>query len=210
MILTLCLTMFRKLHSMSIAMYHPQGIVLTHSPTHSLTSLLTHLLTHSLAYSLLLTCLPGDAKLEAVLPFVGDFLSDKLKGKLLIFGHHRNVLDGICRYLDDYGGTEYIRIDGTTPSKDRQSRVQFFQNSTSCRVAVLAITAAGVALTLTAASTIFFAEIYWTPVLTYLLTHSLAYSLTHSLTHSLAYSRTLSLPPSLLLTLTHSLTHSSF
>ena len=105
----------------------------------------------------------GDAKLDAILPYIRDFLNDKLKGKLLIFGHHKNVLDGICKYLDNYGGAEYIRIDGTTPSKDRQSRVQFFQNSASCRVAVLAITAAGVALTLTAAATIYFAEVYWTP-----------------------------------------------
>ena len=38
--------------------------------------------------------------------------------------------------------------------------VSNFQNTATCRVAVLAITAAGVAITLTAASTVYFAEMY--------------------------------------------------
>ena len=55
---------------------------------------------------------------------------------------------------------EHIRIDGSTGGKVRHERVASFQNTASCRVAVLAITAAGVAITLTAASTVFFAEMY--------------------------------------------------
>lgn len=71
-------------------------------------------------------------------------------------------MDVIGEYLR-YKGVEFIRIDGRTPSKDRFNRVELFQTSSSCRVAILAITAAGVALTLTAASTVYFAELYWTP-----------------------------------------------
>ena len=42
-------------------------------------------------------------------------------------------------------------------------RASYFQTSGECRVAVLAITAAGIAITLTAASTVYFAETYWNP-----------------------------------------------
>ena len=58
---------------------------------------------------------------------------------------------------------EYIRIDGSTTSSNRQQLVQQFQTSSQTRVAILSITAAGIALTLTAASTIYFAEMFWTP-----------------------------------------------
>jgi SWI/SNF-related matrix-associated actin-dependent regulator 1 of chromatin subfamily A len=71
-------------------------------------------------------------------------------------------MDGLAAALK-LRGEEYIRIDGQTASKDRHSRVQHFQGSSQCRVAILAITAAGIALTLTAASTVYFAELYWTP-----------------------------------------------
>jgi SWI/SNF-related matrix-associated actin-dependent regulator 1 of chromatin subfamily A len=80
----------------------------------------------------------------------------------LIFCHHRAVMDGIAKMLTQRG-EDFIRIDGQTASKERHGRVQLFQTSSQCRVAVLAITAAGIALTLTAASTVYFAELFWTP-----------------------------------------------
>ncbi len=42
-------------------------------------------------------------------------------------------------------------------------RVKKFQNKASVRVGILSMTAAGVGLTLTAASTVIFAELHWTP-----------------------------------------------
>jgi len=102
-------------------------------------------------------------------------------GKILIFAHHRSVVEGLCEFLDEReartettagryshsigrgGGDTYIKIDGRTPPTDRQALVGRFQNDPHTRVAVLAITAAGVAITLTAASTVWFAEMYWTP-----------------------------------------------
>ena len=48
-------------------------------------------------------------------------------------------------------------------SKERQNRIEKFQNKSTCRVALLSITSAGVAITLTAASTVYFAELFWTP-----------------------------------------------
>jgi SWI/SNF-related matrix-associated actin-dependent regulator 1 of chromatin subfamily A len=71
-------------------------------------------------------------------------------------------LNGIQSYIKSRG-VEYIRIDGSTTSSNRQQLVQQFQTSSQTRVAILSITAAGIALTLTAASTIYFAEMFWTP-----------------------------------------------
>ena len=79
-----------------------------------------------------------------------------------MFAYHRQVIDALCKYLDTRN-EGYIKINGTTNFQDRHERVQEFQTSGSCRVGVLSITAAGVCLTLTAASTILFAEMYWNP-----------------------------------------------
>jgi SWI/SNF-related matrix-associated actin-dependent regulator 1 of chromatin subfamily A len=57
----------------------------------------------------------------------------------------------------------HIRIDGGTPQSARQALVTRFQETDSVRAAVLGIRAAGVGLTLTAASTVVFAEMSWTP-----------------------------------------------
>lgn len=58
---------------------------------------------------------------------------------------------------------QHIRIDGSTSAESRFSQCEEFQDNFDIRVAVLGITAAGIAITLTAASTIFFLELYWTP-----------------------------------------------
>ncbi|GAA6106252.1 DNA annealing helicase and endonuclease ZRANB3 isoform X1, partial [Tachysurus ichikawai] len=57
----------------------------------------------------------------------------------------------------------YIRIDGSVPSAERIQLVHRFQNDPETRVAILSIQAAGQGLTLTAASHVVFAELYWNP-----------------------------------------------
>lgn len=56
-----------------------------------------------------------------------------------------------------------IRIDGSTPAVARQALVTDFQEKDAIKAAVLSIRAGGVGLTLTAASTVIFAELSWTP-----------------------------------------------
>jgi len=59
----------------------------------------------------------------------------------------------------------YIRIDGRTLPKQRQEYISRFQNDPTTKIALLSITAAGVAVTLTAASRVLFAELFWTPAM---------------------------------------------
>ncbi|KAG2647060.1 hypothetical protein PVAP13_2KG535330 [Panicum virgatum] len=56
-----------------------------------------------------------------------------------------------------------IRIDGQTPVTTRQTLVTDFQNKDGIKAAVLSIKSGGYGLTLTAASTVIFAELSWTP-----------------------------------------------
>jgi SWI/SNF-related matrix-associated actin-dependent regulator of chromatin subfamily A-like protein 1 len=59
--------------------------------------------------------------------------------------------------------TGYVRIDGSVNIDQRHQRVTSFQNDEAVRVAILSITACSQGLTLTAASTIVFAELFFTP-----------------------------------------------
>ena len=104
----------------------------------------------------------------AKVPGVCDYLVEWIRGagtqKVLVFGHHKGVLDAIeIAVAKELKGKGHIRIDGSVQSKERALRVKKFQTSKHIRVAVLSMTAAGVGLTLTAASTVMFAELHWTP-----------------------------------------------
>lgn len=82
--------------------------------------------------------------------------------KLLIFGHHRETLDAISAHLSQKK-LRHIRIDGQTPQHLRQEHCTRFQEDPATKAAVLSITAAGVGLTLHAASTVVFCELFWNP-----------------------------------------------
>lgn len=87
--------------------------------------------------------------------------------KILVFAHHSAVLDTIEQALwkgvSSRSPKQHIRIDGSVPAANRTQLVRQFQTCSGIRVALLSMTAAGVGLTLTAASTVLFAELHWTP-----------------------------------------------
>ncbi|HSW00042.1 MAG TPA: DEAD/DEAH box helicase [Sedimentisphaerales bacterium] len=98
-------------------------------------------------------------------PYVVSHVKDLLEktDKVLVFAYHRDVIAGIQEGLagDEYGA---LAITGETPLAERQRIVDAFQGSgRGPRVLVGQIQAAGVGLTLTAASTVVFAELDWTP-----------------------------------------------
>ena len=113
--------------------------------------------------------LTGDVKLPFIAKMLNLWLNDPTKGKLCIFAHHIKVLDELAKLAnlsnDSQGDRKYIRIDGKTSPRLRQDHINTFQNDASVRIALLGITAAGVGVTLTAASTVWFAELFWTPAI---------------------------------------------
>jgi len=108
----------------------------------------------------------GVAKAPATTEYILDWLegSDATQ-KLVVFAHHKEVLN----YIEEAISKKYkgrlgmMRIDGSVPPAERAQCVKKFQSNKTIRVALLSMTAAGVGLTLTAASNIIFAELHWTP-----------------------------------------------
>jgi len=98
-------------------------------------------------------------------PAVNDYINDLLEAgvsKFLVFAHHQAVMEAIERNLINHK-VDHIRIDGKTPPHLRHEMVNTFQTSDDCKVAILGMTAAGMGLTLTKASLVIFAELYWNP-----------------------------------------------
>lgn len=104
--------------------------------------------------------LTADAKIAASLEYVEHLI--RLGIKFLLFAHHHSTLDALERKIVELK-TDLIRIDGKTSASQRPERVARFQQEDIVRVALLSITAAGTGLTLTAAQTVVFAELYWVP-----------------------------------------------
>lgn len=102
----------------------------------------------------------AEAKIPAVLDYLGTVIEAGCK--FLIFAHHLPMIDAIHEFLLKKK-VACIRIDGGTPSGSRQQLVTEFQEKDTIKAAVLSIKAGGVGLTLTAASTVIFAELSWTP-----------------------------------------------
>ncbi len=97
------------------------------------------------------------AKLPQVIEHVGDTLENV--DKLIVFAHHLDVL----KALKDAFGNAAVVLTGETPLPARQAAVDAFQTNPAIKVFVASIKAAGVGITLTAASTVLFAELDWTP-----------------------------------------------
>jgi SNF2 family DNA or RNA helicase len=79
--------------------------------------------------------------------------------KMIMFGHHMVVLDGIEIVLQEQG-IKYVRMDGKTDKKLTGQIVDTFQNDPECQVALLSMTSAGTGLTLTAATVVIFLEMH--------------------------------------------------
>ncbi|NXX79752.1 SMAL1 protein, partial [Urocolius indicus] len=103
----------------------------------------------------------AEAKIHSVIEYILELLESG-KDRFLVFAHHKIMLDAIVAELEKKH-VEYIRIDGSTPSAERQSLCQKFQLSEKQIVAVLSLTAANMGLTLSAADLVVFAELSWNP-----------------------------------------------
>lgn len=100
------------------------------------------------------------AKLKPVCDYLEDLIEKNVK--FICFCHHQTMMDGISDMLLKKK-VDHIRIDGATPPQTRMNACCEFQTKTTYKAAILSITAAGVGINLTAASTVVFAETYWNP-----------------------------------------------
>lgn len=103
----------------------------------------------------------AEAKIPCVIEYILDLL-DSGREKFLVFAHHKVILDAIAKELGRKQ-VQLIRIDGSTPSAEREDLCQKFQLSKERTVAVLSITAANMGLTFSSADLVVFAELFWNP-----------------------------------------------
>ncbi len=80
--------------------------------------------------------------------------------KALVFSQFTSMLDLVRKRLDAQG-TPYEYLDGQT--RDRQERVNRFQNDPNCKLFLVSLKAGGVGLNLTAADYVFLLDPWWNP-----------------------------------------------
>ena len=97
----------------------------------------------------------------AKIPFVIEYLKERFEEveKIIVFAWHRDVIDAICSAFPG----EAVHLTGSDKQEDRQAAVDGFQSDPKIKLFVGSITAAGVGLTLTAASLVIFVELDWVP-----------------------------------------------
>ncbi len=98
----------------------------------------------------------GMAKIPGIKEYIHDLTQNDIK--MLVFAHHFEVLNAIEDEVKKLK-LRYIRIDGKVEVNKRYESVKLFQEDENVKIAILSLTAAGVGLTLTAASTVIFAEV---------------------------------------------------
>jgi len=102
--------------------------------------------------------LTGMAKVAPVVEWVKEWL-EGCDRKIVLFAHHRDVLDRLHECFWQIGA----RVVGDTSAAHRQKAIDDFQNDPNCRVFIGQNTAAGVGITLTAASDLLLVEPSWVP-----------------------------------------------
>jgi superfamily II DNA or RNA helicase len=98
------------------------------------------------------------AKLDTLLPRLAEVAEEGHKA--IVFSQFTSLLAIVRSQLDDQGAV-YEYLDGKT--RDRQQRVERFQNDPDCKLFLISLKAGGVGLNLTAAQYVFLLDPWWNP-----------------------------------------------
>ena len=98
------------------------------------------------------------AKVGDVVDFVEDALESERK--VILYAHHLDVNDRCAKALNPYG---VVTLTGADSQEARNEAIRRFQEDPAIRVFIGSTQAAGLGITLTAASTVIFAELDWVP-----------------------------------------------
>lgn len=104
--------------------------------------------------------LTGLAKTGPAADWINQWLADNPGRKIVVFGHHRTVLEALQDRLAHHNS---VLLYGDTKVQEAARAIQKFQDDPETRVFIGNILKAGVGLTLTAASDLVFVESSWVP-----------------------------------------------
>lgn len=96
------------------------------------------------------------AKLDLLLDRISEVMAEGHKA--LVFSQFTSLLSIVRHRLQ---GIDYEYLDGKT--RDRQSKVERFQNDDKCRLFLISLKAGGLGLNLTAAEYVFLLDPWWNP-----------------------------------------------
>jgi SWI/SNF-related matrix-associated actin-dependent regulator of chromatin subfamily A-like protein 1 len=99
----------------------------------------------------------GVLKVDAALRFIKEETGDSPE-KVVIFGHHRNVLESAHGAFPDS-----VLVTGSTSAKLRNKAVEAFQGESGPKYFIASTQCMGVGVTLTASSRVIFIEPDWSP-----------------------------------------------
>jgi superfamily II DNA or RNA helicase len=100
----------------------------------------------------------ASAKLDVLVPRLTEAVEEG--HKTLVFSQFTSLLAILRTRLDETGVT-YAYLDGRT--RDRQSKVEYFQKDPTCRLFLISLKAGGLGLNLTAAEYVFLLDPWWNP-----------------------------------------------
>jgi len=102
--------------------------------------------------------LTGTAKVEGVVRWAIEALEDRRK--IVLFGHHADVLDGLCEGLAQFNP---VRVSGGVSPAAKGAAEKRFREDDKCRVFVGNLLAAGEAIDLSVADDVVLVESSWVP-----------------------------------------------
>ncbi len=103
----------------------------------------------------------GEAKVKAAAAYIAEMLESH--DKILVFAHHRGVITELREMIYSLTQVMPVVIVGGMTDGLKNESVEYFQNHAKQAVLIGQIEAAGVGLTLTAASLVIFVEQSWVP-----------------------------------------------
>jgi len=101
----------------------------------------------------------ASAKIETLLEHITEKTGNH---KVLVFSQFVKMLDIVQKKLKE-NQIEYTYLDGKTSLKEREARVNQFQNDDSKRVFLISLKAGGTGLNLTAADYVYILDPWWNP-----------------------------------------------